>query len=176
MPQLRTVLRQKQLDRPCRNCSSPIAKGQAYYDGGRRGAVHKLCWTTPPPVFPHSIFGEENLLPTQANSAAPWIREQYLYLEILRDAIDCIFRYQFPKNKQAAKLGYDAMEWIQDPGGLDWPCSFVNCCYAIGANPDYVRSGILRKREGRLADAKCDFRQQTRSKCNRSYYGTTAAM
>ena len=137
-----------QLANPCRNCHQPILRGEKYYLLGRRGVVHIEHFSNDdlPPVFPEKIFGEENLLNTQAHPKAPWVREQYLYLAILEDAIQCAFRYQFPKNRHEKRLEREAMEWIQEINEM-WACSFNNCCRAIGAEPEYVRRGILNRRE-----------------------------
>jgi len=34
---------------------------------------------------------------------------------------------------------------------LDWIFSFVNCCDALGIEPDYLRQGLLRWKQGRRA-------------------------
>ena len=99
-----------------------------------------------PPVFPENIFGEENLLNTQAHPKPPWVREQYLYLAILEDAIQCVFKYQFPKNRREKRFEKEALDWIQEQNDV-WACSFNNCCRAINTDPEYVRRGILQRRE-----------------------------
>lgn len=99
-----------------------------------------------PPVFPERIFGEENLLGSQAHPKAPWVREQYLYLAILENAMSDVFKYQFPKNRRAQRIEREALEWIQKEDE-QWAGSFNNCCRAIGVDPDYLRHGIAERRE-----------------------------
>ena len=99
-----------------------------------------------PPVFPERIFGEENLLNTQAHPKAPWVREQYLFLAILENATTELFKYQFSHSRRGKRLEQEALEWIQDEEE-SWAGSFNNCCHAIGSDPEYVRRGILKRRE-----------------------------
>lgn len=148
MREIYIVKRRDQLSQPCRNCQQPITKEQKYYHLGRRGVVHIEHFSADnlPPVFPERIFGEESLLNTQAHPKAPWVRQQYLYLAILEDALMCVFKYQFLKNRYAQRMEKEALDWITTEDDI-WGCSFNNCCRAIEIDPAYVRRGILRRRE-----------------------------
>jgi hypothetical protein len=44
----------------------------------------------------------------------------------------------------------DAEEWILEKD-TDWPFSFETICEVLGLNPDYVRQGLVRWKEAKLA-------------------------
>lgn len=44
----------------------------------------------------------------------------------------------------------EAEEWILEEDG-DWPFSFENVCEVLGLNPRYVRQGLIRWRNKKLA-------------------------
>ena len=148
--ELKTVTKSKQLAYPCRICGEPILRGQTYYGLGMRGSVHAHCIpsASPPAVFPEVIFGEEGLLSSQAFSRPQWKREQYLYQAILEDAILGAFKYQFPRSRREERLEKEVIDWLNSTD-ISWPCSFVNCCHAVDLDPDYLRKGVLNKRQER---------------------------
>ncbi len=97
------------------------------------------------PVF-SPLLCSEVMLATQAQAEPVWTREQKLYLAVLTDAIDCAFTYIFSQRKREQRLDREAMEWVLDDN-ISWPVSFINCCHAIRVDPDYMRQGILKRRE-----------------------------
>lgn len=142
------IVLNEQLDRLCYKCKSPITTGQKYYALGIRGVCHMDHFSADdmPSVFPENIFGEENLLSSQASPKTPWVRQQYLFLAILENATTELFKYQFSHSRRGQRLEREALDWIQKEDEK-WAGSFNNCCHAIGSDPDYVRRGILRKWE-----------------------------
>jgi hypothetical protein len=43
----------------------------------------------------------------------------------------------------------DAQAWILESNS-EWIFSFVNCCEALGIEPDYLRQGLLRWKRTKL--------------------------
>ncbi|HEX9661524.1 MAG TPA: hypothetical protein VGB27_04490 [Candidatus Binatia bacterium] len=76
--------------------------------------------------------------------------EKKLVLAVLEDAINCFQDNVLAESGKAKKLFDEAEEWVLDEGG-DWIFSFRNVCEHLGFNPDYVRRGLLRWKEKKLA-------------------------
>jgi hypothetical protein len=76
--------------------------------------------------------------------------EKRLVLAILEDAINCFQDNLFARTGKKKKLFREAEEWIVEDGG-DWIFSFANVCELLGFNPEYVRQGLLRWKEKKLA-------------------------
>jgi hypothetical protein len=84
----------------------------------------------------------ESYLPIQAVHNRPLTGPQKLLLGILVDAIDCLRGGEAnTRFRGAAIRHYEAMMWVRDTD-YTWPCSFVNCCFALGLDPDRLRSGL----------------------------------
>ena len=76
--------------------------------------------------------------------------EKMLLLAVLEDAISCFQDNVLAETGKTKKLFDEAEEWVLDEGG-DWIFSFRNVCAHLGFNPDYVRRGLLRWKEKKLA-------------------------
>ena len=76
--------------------------------------------------------------------------EKRLVLAVLEDAINCFQDNVLAESGKAKKLFDEAEEWVLDEGG-DWIFSFRSVCEHLGFNPDYVRRGLLRWKEKKLA-------------------------
>ena len=76
--------------------------------------------------------------------------EKRLMLAVLEDAINCFQDNVLAESGKAKKLFDEAEEWVFDEGG-EWIFSFRNVCEHLGFNPDYVRRGLLRWKEKKLA-------------------------
>lgn len=76
--------------------------------------------------------------------------EKRLLLAILEDAIHCFQDNVLAENGKAKKLFNETEEWALTEGG-DWIFSFRNVCEHLDFNPDYVRRGLLRWKEKKLA-------------------------
>lgn len=76
--------------------------------------------------------------------------ENRLLLAVLEDATNCFKDNVLAESGKAKKLFDEAEEWVLDEGG-DWIFSFRNVCEHLGFNPDYVRRGLLRWKEKKLA-------------------------
>ena len=76
--------------------------------------------------------------------------EKMLLLAVLEDAISCFQDNVLAETGKTKKLFDEAEEWVLDEGG-DWIFSFRNVCEHLAFNPDYVRRGLLRWKEKKLA-------------------------
>jgi hypothetical protein len=52
------------------------------------------------------------------------------------------------RDKKSMERFADAQAWILESNS-DWIFSFVNCCEALGIEPDYLRQGLLRWNQGK---------------------------
>lgn len=77
--------------------------------------------------------------------------EKSLMLAVLEDAVEC---FQTNVSAQTAKrrgLFEEAQQWILEEN-TDWLFSFANICEVLEINPDYVRRGLQRWKEKKLAE------------------------
>lgn len=72
-------------------------------------------------------------------------------LAVLDDAIACFQKYIFARDRKGKTLFREAEEWILEENS-DWPFSFETICEVLGFNPDYVRTGLMRRKEAQLAE------------------------
>jgi hypothetical protein len=76
--------------------------------------------------------------------------EKSLMLAILEDAIGCFQGYIDSQSPKGKKLFEEARDWIFDRND-EWIFSFENICEVFGQDPDYLRMGLLKWQEKRLA-------------------------
>jgi hypothetical protein len=76
--------------------------------------------------------------------------EKRLMLAVLEDAINCFQDNLFARNRKSRKLFDDAEEWILDRSA-DRVFSFESICEVLGFSPEYLRQGLLRWKEKKLA-------------------------
>ena len=76
--------------------------------------------------------------------------ELELMLAVLKDAIGCIQRRPSTRDKRTTRRYLEAHQWFMEEQS-DWPFSFANICGAVGLSPQYLRAGLLRHQETRLA-------------------------
>ena len=77
--------------------------------------------------------------------------EKRLMLALLEDAVNCFQFYVTAQGGRGRKLFNDADEWIMRTED-DWVFSFVNVCETLGFNPAYVRQGLRRCKQKKLAN------------------------
>lgn len=101
-----------------------------------------------------SLFQPDTLLPAQYletwRGKAHLEPEKDLMLAVLDDAVSCFQKHLFARDSKGKGLFRDAEEWIMDRNS-DWLFSFWNICEVSGINPEYVRQGLLRWKEKKLA-------------------------
>jgi hypothetical protein len=77
--------------------------------------------------------------------------EKRLVLAILEDAINTFQDNVTATGPKARKLFNDTESWITQADG-DWIFSFTSVCEILGLNPEYVRRGLVRWKEKKLAN------------------------
>jgi len=77
--------------------------------------------------------------------------EKRLLLAILEDGINTFRDNVLALSEKSRRLFKEAEEWITDTDG-DWIFSFESVCETLGINPEYVRRGLLRWKEKKLAE------------------------
>ena len=75
--------------------------------------------------------------------------EQKLMLAVLDNAIACLQKYAFTRNRKGKVLFQEAEYWVQDTNS-DWPFSFANVCETLGFDPDYLRQGLGQWKAAKL--------------------------
>ena len=83
--------------------------------------------------------------------------EKRLMLAILKDAVSTFQADLFAANAKSSRRFEQAKDWISETDG-DWVFSFQNICEHLGLNPAYVRNGLLRWMEKKLAKRQLDAR------------------
>ncbi len=102
-----------------------------------------------------SLFQPDTLLPAQyfdtvrrKDNLEP---EKKFMFAILEDAVACFQKYIFVHDARGKTIFAEAEQWIMEENG-DWLFSFETVCDALGFNPSYVRQGLLRWKEMKLAE------------------------
>jgi hypothetical protein len=76
--------------------------------------------------------------------------EKRLILAILEDAINSFQDNVSAVTSKGKKLFKETEEWVLEQDG-DWIFSFRSVCEILGLNPEYVRRGLLRWKQKKLA-------------------------
>jgi hypothetical protein len=76
--------------------------------------------------------------------------EKRLMLAVLEDAINCFLLNLTAQSGRRKKLFNETEDWIMAQDD-DWIFSFVSVCEILRLNPEYVRQGLLRWKEKKLA-------------------------
>lgn len=87
--------------------------------------------------------------------------EKDLMLAVLEDAVCCFQKYCFVRDKREMTLFKEAEGWIFDDDE-NWIFSYRDVCDVLGIDGDYLRSGLLRWRERRLASEHCKLKKKHR--------------
>jgi len=78
--------------------------------------------------------------------------EKRLLFAVMKDAIDCYQINVMAQSGKRQRLFRNAEEWIMERKG-DWVFSFVNICDLLQLHPEYLRQGLLRWKDKKLADS-----------------------
>jgi hypothetical protein len=81
--------------------------------------------------------------------------ERLLMLAILEDAVVCLQDNLGATCKRKKALYRDAEEWILNQG-KSYLFSFENVCEALNFDPAYLRQGLMRWKESKLAKTATD--------------------
>src|SRR5215475_5710993 len=104
-------------------------------------------------------YGEKPFVPFEADILAtedfvrvhrsrPLSPEHELMAVVLEEAVADYQRCWIARDKKGIERFADAQAWILESNS-EWIFSFVNCCGAVGIEPDYLRQGLLRSSQGK---------------------------
>jgi hypothetical protein len=115
-----------------------------------------------------SLFQPDSLLPVQYfenfRRKVQTEPEKRLMLAVLDDALACFQKHFTSRGGRGLRLFRETEEWIfrEDSGR---PFSFSNICDVVGFDTQYVRQGLLRWRERRIAElSKLGFQLEPKPK------------
>jgi hypothetical protein len=102
-----------------------------------------------------SLFEPDTLVPTQYfeifRGKAHLEPEESFMLAILEYAVASFQKDIFARDSKGKAKFYETEDWILEKNN-DWIFSFENICEVLGFNPSYVRQGLLRWKEVKLAE------------------------
>lgn len=100
------------------------------------------------------LFEPDTLLPIQYFEAMRKKHllegEKRLVLSVLEDAVECFMKCIDSPTNKGQRLFRDADEWISLED-RHWVFSFDNVCDMLDINPEYLRRGLQRWKERKLA-------------------------
>jgi hypothetical protein len=109
-----------------------------------------------------SLFQPDSLLPVQYfenfRRKVQTEPEKRLMLAVLEDALVCFQKHFSSRGGRGLRLFRETEEWIFR-GDNGQPFSFANICEVVGFDPEYMRQGLLKWREKRIADLCLAFSQ-----------------
>jgi hypothetical protein len=76
-----------------------------------------------------------------ANHLLPMRGEVALLYAVLEDAVSCLQKGQYSRNRRVQRWATEAEQWFFTDA-QDSLCTFVNICSVLGLDPDYLRSGL----------------------------------
>jgi hypothetical protein len=98
-----------------------------------------------------SLLEPDTLLPAQyfdsVGAETAFQPEKRLMLAVLEEAIATFQRHASSETQQGRRLVQDVEGWVAGAAG-DWPFSFENICVALDLEPEYLRAGLARWKEG----------------------------
>lgn len=101
-----------------------------------------------------ALFEPDTLLPIQYFEAMRKKHllegEKRLILSVLEDAVECFMKCIDASTSKGQRLFRDADEWISHEDKR-WVFSFDNVCDMLDINPEYMRMGLAKWKEKRLA-------------------------
>jgi hypothetical protein len=102
-----------------------------------------------------SLFQPDTLVPTQYletfRRKAHLEPEKSFMLAILEYAVASFQKYIFARDSKGKAIFHETEDWILEKNS-EWIFSFENICEVLGFNPSYVRQGLMRWKEMKLAE------------------------
>jgi len=102
-----------------------------------------------------SLFQPDTLVPTQYfetfRGKAHLEPEESFMLAILEYAVASFQKDIFARDSKGKAKFHETEDWILEENS-DWIFSFENICEVLGFNPSYIRQGLLRWKEMKLAE------------------------
>jgi hypothetical protein len=78
--------------------------------------------------------------------------ECHLLWAVLENGVGEYMKYAAATSRRGKRLFREAEEWIMQDDPM-WLCSFVSICHVLELDPNYLRTGLRRWHEARLAIA-----------------------
>ena len=79
--------------------------------------------------------------------------EKKLMLAILEDAINCVKDNSSAQTGKDTRIFREAEQWVLGVGD-DWLFGFESICETLELNPEYMRNGLLRRKEKELPNQR----------------------
>ena len=102
-----------------------------------------------------SLFQPDTLLPDQYldtfRRKLHLEPEKKLMLAVLEDAVACYQKYLLARDGKGKSLFRETEDWVLEQQD-DWLFSFINVCETLSFEPDYVRQGLLKWKQDKLAE------------------------
>ncbi len=99
----------------------------------------------------------DTLVPSQyfagVGSDAAFQPEKRLMLAVLEEAVATFQRHVISDSERSRQLVDEVESWT-DGADADWPFSFENICGALDLEPEFLRNGMLRWKEGQTRAAE----------------------
>jgi hypothetical protein len=112
-----------------------------------KNAELELCFHDKPVVsFEADILAVQDF--DRIHRSQPRSPERDLMLAILEEALNDYQRCFSARDNKGRKRFADALAWIMNIDS-EWIFSFINCCEVLGIDPDYLRRGLLRRKQGK---------------------------
>jgi hypothetical protein len=99
-----------------------------------------------------------------------WQPEKDLMCAILEDAVGCFQNYFFARDKKGKELFLDAETWINGEESKS-VLSFDDVCEELDLAPEFLRSGLRRWKQKKLAEDTAAEKERRESKRVRKHYG-----
>lgn len=101
---------------------------------------------------------------------ALWQPEKELMFAVLEDAVGCFQNYLFARDKKGKQFFLDAETWINGDEG-ESILSFDNVCEELDLDPEFLRSGLRRWKQKKLAEVTAAEKDRRESKRARKHCG-----
>jgi len=123
---------------------------------------------------PDSLFQPDTVAPHEYFDTicrkALWQPEKELMYAILEDAVGCFQKYLFARDKKGKRLFLNAETWINGEEGTS-VLSFDNVCEELDLDPEFLRSGLRRWKQKKLAAVTAAEKDRRESERTRKRYG-----
>jgi hypothetical protein len=123
---------------------------------------------------PNSLFQRETVASYEYGDSfrreALWLPEKELMFAILEDAVSCFQNYLFARDKKGKELFLDAETWING-GESKSVLSFDNVCEELDLDAEFLRSGLRRWKQKKLAEVTAAENDRHESKRARKHDG-----
>ena len=123
---------------------------------------------------PDSLFQPDTVAPHEYFDTicrkALWQPEKELMVAILEDAVGCFQKYLFARDKKGKRLFLDAETWINGEEGKS-VLSFDNVCEELDLDSEFLRSGLRRWKQKKLAAVTAAEKDRRESERTRKRYG-----